>query len=194
MLPASEDFQISIARSLMAGELIVLPTETVYGIAGLYGKPGVKEKIYELKNRDRGKPLQVLVGSADVLGEFNAELSEKGRALIGRFWPGPLTLVLRCGEGRCIGFRYPDHPVVRSVLNGVQGALYATSANLSGEPPVRDARQAVADFKGKVGGIITAEGRFDGEPSTVILMENGDWKILRRGALCGEMEEFLKKR
>lgn len=180
------------ARQLRGGELVVLPTETVYGIAGINGSDKVKEKIFALKGRPENKPLQILIHSPADIRVFDPVISPAADALMQRYWPGPLTLVLECGRGRTLGFRCPDHAVTQGILREVGVPLAATSANISGRPPATEAGQAVRIFDGKVAMIITDEDPCRGNPSTVIYAGVTKQEILRKGEKWTEMKTLME--
>lgn len=172
-------------EALRAGALVVLPTETVYGVAADPAVPEAVDRIFEAKVRERGKPIPLLAASLAVVERAGAELSSQARRLACRYWPGPLTLVLNCG-GRTEGFRVPNHPVALAVLNAVGGLLRVTSANLSGEPSALTAASAVKALGRHVAVVLDAGSVALGVESTVVDATGGELKILRKGALSQE--------
>ena len=143
---AETDLHEALARALRAvesGGLIVIPTETVYGLAGLVSEP-VARRLFELKQRDEGRPLPIVGASPDVLQGCVAAMHPAVEALARRFWPGPLTLVVPKAEGLpdiitggrgSVGVRVPDHPFTLALLERVGQPMIATSANMSGVEP-----------------------------------------------------------
>lgn len=123
------------AYEINNGRLAVIPTDTVYGIVAQYGNEGLKNKIYQIKNRDRNKPLQILVDGVGMARKIE-DFGERAVEVANDFWPGPTTIVV--GNH---GFRMPNSPFVRSVLK-LTGALWATSLNVSNEPPIADLNKA----------------------------------------------------
>ncbi len=180
------------AQQIRNGELVVLPTETVYGIVGINGSDKVKEKIFTLKGRPENKPLQILIHSPTDIRVFDPKVPPAADALMRRYWPGPLTLVLECGRGRTLGFRCPDHAVTQAVLQKTGVPLAATSANIFGEPPATEAEEAVRIFNGKVTMIITGENPCRGNPSTVIYAGVHKQEILRKGEQWTEMKKLME--
>ena len=168
--------------ALRSGALVILPTETVYGVAGL---PGTEARIYAAKERDRGKPIPLMASGVEAVEGHGAVLSSKARRLACREWPGPLTLVLSCG-GRAEGFRVPDHAVAMAVLKGAGGLLRVTSANLSGEPSAKTVEAAMAALGGHVALALDAGPSPLGVESTVVDATGDELKILRQGALSKE--------
>lgn len=115
---------------LRAGGVGLVPTETVVGLVA--GEFGVS-RLFEIKGRNADKPIALLCGSAEEAFALASEVPPLARLLAERFWPGPLTLVLDAEDGT-IGVRVPAHPATLAVLHRYGGLLYATSANLAGEP------------------------------------------------------------
>jgi L-threonylcarbamoyladenylate synthase len=178
------------ARALDKGNLIVLPTDTVYGLAARPDLPGATERVFEAKRRPRGLSLPVLAPDLDAVGAL-AVLDGRASALAGAFWPGGLTLVLPrtdlsrywdLGEQRgTVAVRVPGHPVTRRLLTST-GPLAVTSANRSGEPPAatcRDAERALGDDVA----VYLCAGRLPGTASTIVDMTGDRPRILRTGAV-----------
>lgn len=169
-------------KALRAGHLVVVPTETVYGVAADPAVPGAEERIYAAKGRDRSKPIPLMVSGVEAVTRCGGILGPRASYLASKFWPGPLTLVLPCGD-KTEGFRVPDHPVMLALLKAVGGVLRVTSANLSGDPAARDAQAAAAALGASVGLVLDAGRVALGVESTVVLATGRDLKILRKGAL-----------
>ncbi len=185
---------------LEAGELVGVPTETVYGIAC---DPAHLEKIYAAKERDRGKPVARLAASLEQVEALGANFGKHGKALAEKYWPGPLTLVLETPEGTT-GFRVPDHEVPLALARAFGKPIALTSANKSGDQDATNAQEAFQCFQGLENPIAlyldsfqTLETpsekvpRLGEKPSTVVQClpalsgvegENGI-KILREGAI-----------
>ncbi|MEY2403620.1 MAG: L-threonylcarbamoyladenylate synthase, partial [Acidimicrobiaceae bacterium] len=132
--------------ALRAGQPIVVPTDTVYGLAAL---PSSTEILVSLKGRPESMPIAVLVASLDQATSV-ASMSGAADRLARRFWPGPLTIVMdrRGGDGT-VGVRWPDHDFIRALARRV-GPLAVTSANRHGEPTPATAREAAAALIGDV--------------------------------------------
>jgi tRNA threonylcarbamoyl adenosine modification protein (Sua5/YciO/YrdC/YwlC family) len=168
--------------ALRAGELVVLPTDTVYGLAAHPASADWEERLYKAKERDRGKPIPILAAGLDAVERAGAVLGPQARRLARQYWPGPLTLVLTCGS-RTEGFRVPDHPVTLAILRAAGGLLRVTSANLSGDPAARDARTAARALGASVRLVLDAGPSPLGVESTVVRATGGDLEILRPGAI-----------
>jgi L-threonylcarbamoyladenylate synthase len=176
---------MAAAASLRGGSLVVVPTDTVYGVAADARLPGAVEQIYAAKSRERGKPIPILAAGMVEIEAFGADFCSLERRLATSFWPGPLTLVLKAGQGT-EGFRVPDHDVALELLREVGGVLRVTSANVSGESPALTAEEAVAALGGSVDMVLDAGRAPGGVPSTVARVENGKIVILREGAISLE--------
>lgn len=184
---------------LKAGAAIVLPTDTVYGLAALPSVPGATDQLWRLKGRRDDKPLAVLVADADQ-GRNLLDVPENHRraadAWIDRFWPGALTIVgprrpaartLELGPTAAdtIGVRCPADPTVRTIAS-IVGPIAATSANRSGTPTPRTAADATASLHGSVELVIDG-GAGGTVASTVVDLTEDRWRILREGPI-GETE------
>ena len=170
------------ADVLRRGGVAILPTDTVYGIAADPLAAGAEQRIYAAKGRDAGKPIPLLVSDISDVARWGAVIGRRGRALARRYWPGPLTLVLRTGEG-FEGFRVPNHPVTLAVLKAAGGILRVTSANRSGAPAARDAAAARAALGAHVDLVLDAGPAPLGLESTVVREEGEDVRVLREGAI-----------
>lgn len=167
---------------LKTGGLVVMPTDTVYGIAADAGDPAAARRLFEAKGRDSGKPIALLAADiTDVCG-FGAVLTSIERELADAWWPGPLTLILETPHGP-EGFRVPDFDPVRDLLRCAGGILRVTSANLSGEAPALTAGQAMEMLGDSVDYVVDGGEIGGGVPSTVVKVCDGKIRILREGAL-----------
>ena len=189
------------ARAALDGRLIVLPTDTVYGIGTRPDAAEATGRLFEAKKRPRHLVLPVLAASADEAGRIG-RLGGRGLALAERFWPGPLTLVVHRtdasaswslgGDGETIGLRVPGHPLAREVLLRT-GALAVTSANVSGEPTPARCQDVRAIFGEAVEVYVCASGSLDGTPSTVVDLTGDSPVVLREGTDARHIERWLAK-
>lgn len=180
------------AAALQAGELIVLPTDTVYGVAASVDRPDAVERLYVVKGRPLDRPIPVLVSGLSEIARLTREVDPLVIELLRRFWPGALTLVLPASEwlpreivrdtGR-VGLRMPDHPLALAIIARAGGALATTSANRSGEPEARSAAEAQAALGERVSLVVDAGPSPGGVPSTVLIVEGRRLRVARRGAL-----------
>jgi tRNA threonylcarbamoyl adenosine modification protein (Sua5/YciO/YrdC/YwlC family) len=177
--------------ALQAGEPVVIPTDTVYGVAALPSVPGATARLYALKDRRPDVPLAVLVADAAALDGLAAGVDDRTAALVGAHWPGPLTIVVRRhpdlagwdlgGDPGTVGVRCPGHDLVRAVAART-GPLATTSANRSGHPTPTTAAEAAASLTGPVA-VVADGGVLAGEASTVVDLTTDPWRVLRQGAL-----------
>ena len=189
--PCDEQAVADAIDALARGELVVIPTETVYGLVADPRVPGAVDRIYGAKLRDKGKPLQLLVSGVDVIDRMGFDLSAVERRLADRFWPGALTLIVEA-NGRSEGFRVPDSAIVLSLVARVGGALRATSANLSGEAPALTAQEAYGCLGDAVSVILDSGPVECGVASTVVRVCDGNKiEVLREGAISRDLIELV---
>lgn len=171
----------SAASALRAGEPIVLPTDTVYGLASL---PSSMEPLYVLKGRPESVPIAILIDSLEQAASI-AEMSDLTERLAHAFWPGPLTIVRPRVDGAgTVAVRCPDHAFVRLLAQRV-GPMAVTSANRHGEPTPTEAGAAAASLAGDVAVVIDG-GPCRGTASTVVDATAADLAIIRLGPITEE--------
>jgi L-threonylcarbamoyladenylate synthase len=156
--------------ALRAGRVVVLPTDTVYGLCTL---PEHQDVLYDLKGRDRSKPVALLAADMDAL---LAAVPGLDRSVLGQYLPGPYTLVF--GE---VGVRVPNLPPEADAVVRAVGAVAATSANLSGGPDPRRIEDIPDEIRAACGAIVDA-GELPGLASTVIDLTGEEPRVLRQGA------------
>lgn len=178
------------AAALAAGRVVGLPTDTVYGLAVDALRPGAADRLFALKARPRTVEVAVLVADAGQARALAGALPEEAEALMARWWPGALTLVLPRrpglaadlgGDGSSVGVRCPDHGVARA-LAALVGPLATTSANRHGHPPVTTAA-GLAEMFGDGVAVVLDGGLCQGPPSTVVALTGGEPRCLRDAAL-----------
>ncbi len=184
--PASPDPETikTAVSALKAGELIVFPTDTVYGLAADPTHVGAIEKIYVAKGRPANKPVTFFVEDLDCIKAYQPEWSQKAMALADHFWPGPMTLVLKTSGG-LTGFRIPKDPLSLAILSDT-GPLAVTSANKSGERDACTAQDAFKSLSEHIGLVLDGGDTPGGEASTVIKVVNNEVEIVRHGVIKGE--------
>ena len=184
IIPFDETGIARAAGLLARGGVVIVPTETVYGVACHPAFPDALERIRAMKRRDRGKPFQLLAADAAAVWADGALRSPEAERLAAH-WPGALTLVLPVGQGgRTEGYRVPDLAPLRTLLARCGGLLRCTSVNLSGEPPAKDAQEAAEALGGAVDLVLDGGPARLGVASTVAaLSPEGKPRILRQGAL-----------
>jgi L-threonylcarbamoyladenylate synthase len=161
-----------VVAVLRAGGAVILPTDTVYGLCAL---PGREDVLYELKGRDRSKPVALLAAHLDALVVAVPGLD---RGALERYLPGPYTLVV--GEPP-VGVRVPNLPPSAAEVVRAVGVVAATSANLSGGPDPRRVEDIPEEVRAACGAIVDA-GELPGVPSTVIDLTGAAPRVLRQGA------------
>ena len=200
VLPVTEESIRLAAQLLRQGELVALPTETVYGLAADARNGEAVKKIFEAKGRPQDNPLIVHIGGLEMLRGIVSEVPERARKLAEAFWPGPLTMVLPRGaevsEVTCagldtVGVRMPSHPVVRRVIQASGVAFAAPSANLSGRPSPTNAADTFADLDGRIPLILDGGKCAVGVESTVVSLAGDRPLLLRPGYVTREQMETV---
>ena len=185
----------SAAEIICAGGLVAVPTETVYGLAGNGMDEKAVEKIYEVKGRPAIKPLSLMVASPEEIGRYAVDVPEAAKALAEKFWPGPLTIVLKANPdipeivragGDTIGLRCPDHALTLQALREAGVPFAAPSANLSGAPSPKTAGDVLKVFDGVIDAVIDGGACTLGRESTILDMSKKPYRVLRQGALPEE--------
>lgn len=165
------------AGVLNEGGVVIVPTETVVGLVA--AEAGLR-RLPEIKGRDTGKPIALLCPTKEAAFEMVSEVPAVAGKLAQLYWPGPLTLVLRQAGGRTIGVRVPDHEVVKELLAAYGGPLYATSANIAGEPPPASLDEVDRRVAEAVDAVLEGEtGK--GEASAVVDLSGERVRLLRAG-------------
>ena len=177
---------------MRGGGLVAVPTETVYGLAG----NGLDEKavaeIYEVKGRPEVKPLSLMVHDAASMEHYCENVPPQAYTLAKKFWPGPLTIVMKAkpcvpeivrAGGETVGLRCPDHPLTLELLEKSGVPFAAPSANPSGEPSPKNADSVLKYFDGKIDAVLDGGECGIGCESTLIDLSRTPYRILRQGAL-----------
>ncbi len=179
------------ALAVRRGELVVLPTDTVYGVGADAFDPAAVRALLKAKGRGRDMPPPVLISAATTADALAIGLPSYARALIEKFWPGPLTIVARqqtslqwdLGDTRgTVAIRMPDHPVALEILERT-GPLAVSSANITGEAAATTAEAAEEMLGESVEVFVDAGPSFGKDASTIVDVTGSQGRILRRGAL-----------
>lgn len=191
--PVPEDAVATAARAVEDSMLIVLPTDTVYGIGARPDRKRATGRLFAAKQRSRGLTLPVLAGATDHAEKVGV-FDEPARTLAERFWPGGLTLVVPRTESsrrwdlgdetETIGLRVPDHAVALAVLART-GPLAVTSANLSGGQTPPDCPGVRAVF-GQTVAVYLCAGPVAGVPSTVLDLSGDEPRVIREGSISSK--------
>lgn len=185
----ASDVVARAAAALRAGRVVVLPTDTVYGVAALPEDAAAMAEVFERKGRAATTPIAVLCADVEqALALAAPAAAARARPAAARHWPGPLTLVLPRRAGLAlhlgeptttIGLRVPAHPVVQA-LAALVGPLATTSANRHGEPTPASAAEAARSL-GPGLGLVVDGGPLEGSSSTVVDATGEPWRVLREG-------------
>ncbi|MFT7679785.1 MAG: L-threonylcarbamoyladenylate synthase [Planctomycetota bacterium] len=191
---ASESDQLAAAaKALESGQVVALPTETVYGLAARADLPEGLAALIKLKGSPSGRGFTWHGADASILADF-PELRPLQQRLTERYWPGPLTLVLRgvpfgleatSQDGWC-GLRVPGHDTARALLAAAGGPVVASSANRAGASPALTAQGTRAAFPEGLGAVLDGGPAALGQNSSVLALGNGRFELLREGALSLE--------
>jgi len=196
----NESAILGAAEEISAGNLIVYPTETVYGVgADIFNQVAVKN-VYLAKNRPFDMALSVAVSDKKMM-ERVAVLDDNAEKLIKAFLPGPLTLIIEkqpevsdlvTAVSKKVGIRIPDHPVAIEIIKRT-GPIVATSANLHSNPDATTIDEAVKDFGSKISMYVDAGSSKLKKPSTIVWIMNNEVEIIRQGAISiKQIEDVLK--
>ncbi len=197
--------RLSLAQALEVlkkGGVVAYPTETFYGLGVVADDVYALEKIFEIKERDRGKPVSILIADRAQLESWVDNVSPRDEKLITAFWPGALTLVfkarssvsnlLTAGSGK-LGVRISPNPIALGLCKGLGRAITATSANLSGESSCRTAEEVAAQLGSRIDGIVEGVTSPTSKGSTILDVSGEEIKVIREGdVLLKRIEEHLK--
>ncbi|MFQ6082147.1 MAG: L-threonylcarbamoyladenylate synthase [Candidatus Aminicenantia bacterium] len=192
-----------IAQILREGKVVVYPTDTFYGLGANPFNPQAVNKIFRLKRREEGKPLLIIISDLNQVEQITEEIPEIFYPLSERFWPGPLTLVLKAsakfpdemlGEGKTIGIRLPDFPWLRALVRKTGFPIISTSANISGEKEILSPIELKKIFFGEVELIVDGGKTQEIKPSTVLDLTEKNPRVIREGMIPKkELIDFLEK-
>lgn len=200
VLPVTEESIALAADLLRQGELVALPTETVYGIAADARNGEAVHKIFAAKGRPQDNPLIVHIYGMEMLEGIVSQVPERARKLAEAFWPGPFTMVMprgpevsdvTCAGLDTVGVRMPSHPVVQAVIQASGVAFAAPSANLSGKPSPTNAQDTLADMDGRLPLILDGGESAVGVESTVVSVVGPQPVLLRPGYITKEQMEAV---
>ena len=188
-------------QTLKGGDVIVFPTETLYGLGADALNEGAVEKVFQLKGRDPRNPIPVLVLDQEMLLTLVTAIPKTAQQLMDHYWPGPLTLVLPgrkdipkhlCNPSGGVGVRISSQPIANLLVKGLGHPLTATSANPSGKEPARTVQEATTYFGDRIelfvdGGTLTSKSG-----STVVEAMEENLKIIRQGEItASELRQVL---
>ena len=189
---AREEAVNTAAALLKAGKLVIIPTETVYGLAANALDAEAVKRIFVAKGRPQDNPLIVHISDMEQITPLVKEVPENARLLAQRYWPGPLTMVMpkselvpdvTSGGLDTVAVRMPSHKTARLIIERAGVPLAAPSANLSGSPSPTTAFRCAQDMDGRVEAIVMDEDSQVGVESTVVALHGEDVLVLRPGAV-----------
>jgi L-threonylcarbamoyladenylate synthase len=178
--------------AMQRGSVVAFPTDTVYGLGASLAHEAALARIFDIKGRTSDKPLPILVAHAGEITKLSDEADGALLQLAARFWPGPLTIILKArpelppevkAPDGTIGVRVPDHSVALTIAQRNGGAIATTSANRSGQPPACTAEEIRDQLGGDVDVILDGGIAPCGLPSTVIRREGDTISVVREGAI-----------
>lgn len=205
LLAADADGIAAAGRLLAAGELVAIPTETVYGLAADATNGAAVARIFEAKGRPADNPLIVHIAALDDWAPLVTAIPPIAKKLAAAFWPGPLTMILPAAPCvphevtaglSTVAVRFPAHPVARAVIAAAGCPLAAPSANRSGSPSPTNAARTMEDMDGRIAAVLDGGDCTVGVESTVLDLAHGTPRLLRPGGItpamlrevCGELE------
>jgi L-threonylcarbamoyladenylate synthase len=181
------------ADAIREGHVVILPTDTVYGLCCSAASPAPTERLYALKGRDAGQPSALLASDVETLLDCVPELTGRPATVARALLPGPYTLVVpnparRFGwitgaSPQTIGVRVPQLPAAADRILGQVGCVVATSANLPGSPDPARIEDIPVELRGHVAAVVDA-GELPGTPSTVVDLTGPEPRVLRDGAVA----------
>ena len=191
-----------VAEQIKKGDIVIFPTETVYGIGANAMDEIAVKKIFEAKGRASDNPLIVHVSNLEMVEQIVEKIGEIERKLIEKFWPGPLTIIFKRKSEKIIpnivtanldtvGIRMPNNEIAQKLIELSGVPIAAPSANVSGKPSGTKIEDIIEEFEGKVQYIIDGGFTEIGVESTVIKVENGIIHLLRPGKITKEQLEEI---
>lgn len=176
----------SAAKAIREGKLVAFPTETVYGIAVNALDEKAVGKLYDIKKRPKNKPFTIHIADIGMIESLGCALTKDALCLISRFWPGPLTIILKSKDGKVLGFRIPANTVALELIKASGVPIVAPSANLSGKAAPTSADEVLKDLDGSIDVILDSGPTEVGIESTIVDLTVVPPKILREGAISRE--------
>jgi L-threonylcarbamoyladenylate synthase len=191
------------ARVLGEGGLVAFPTDTVYGVGSSPFLPAAIERLFAVKGRPLEKAIPILLPDARRMRTVASEIPDAAWILAERFWPGALTIIVPkapqlpdvlCAGGPSVAVRVPDLAVARILIVAAGGAVAATSANISGDPPALTPKEALAALDGRIDLLIDGGHVPGGVASTVVDLTGSAPRVLRPGPISMEaIEQALSR-
>lgn len=191
VLPADREGIDQAVACLRLGGVIVIPTDTVYGVVASATDPPAVRRLYAVKRRPDRQPVILLVSGPEQARRL-ARCDARAIELMQRYWPGPLTLVLPrpagatdAGSQETVAMRAPGHPVALDLLRLLNAPLASSSANQAGEPPPKDAAEVAETLGAEVDLILDGGPAVIGQPSTILDLSGVTPRVIREGSIPG---------
>jgi L-threonylcarbamoyladenylate synthase len=182
-------FEQEVAEKIKSGSIVVIPTDTIYGIAASVWSKKAVERAYQIMNRHPQKPFIILISSLKDLALFKVKLDHSTQKILQKIWPGKVSVILPVPSSKfhylhrgtkTLAFRVPQKPSLRKLLE-YTGPLVSSSANPQGKRPAETITQAKKYFGRKIDFYI-GKGKIKSLPSTLVKIRNGQISVLRKGA------------
>ena len=189
-----------IVKIIKDGGIVIMPTDTIYGIIADATNENAIRKVYELKKRNESKPMLMLVNSYDMLNNYVSEVSDIEYKLIDKLWPGPLTIIFKksnvsdllTGGLDTVGIRYPNNQLLNDIMKQLGVPLLSTSVNLSGENAATNTKYISKDILENVDYVLDI-GECIGEASSIVIVDDKEIKVLREGSIKeSEIKDVIK--
>lgn len=180
------------ADAIRQGRVIAIPTDTLYGLAVDPINHQSVARVFAIKGREQRQSLLLVAADTPQVTEWFGNFTEAAAGLVQRFWPGPLTLVLRApdtlapgvtDERMTVGVRVPDHAVTRALCAAAGRPLTATSANISGEAPTNDPSEVERQLGDRIDLLLDSGLTLGGQPSTIVDVTGDSPRLIRAGAI-----------
>ncbi len=184
-----------IVSELKKGNLVIIPTDTVYGISADIENTKAIEKVYQAKNRDKNKPLLLLVNNKEMLKKYTKKLTNLEKEIIKKYLPGKLTILLLKNDkvpdnitagSNLVGIRIPDNNDLIQIINKLGHPIISTSANISGQNTITNPQKIDQNLL-KYISYIENIGTVNSEPSSIIKIENNQIKIIREEKIAKQI-------
>lgn len=199
-------YEEAVRRSgevLLGGGLVAFPTETVYGLGARSDDPAAVARLRKVKSRPTDKAFTLHLGSPELVCRYVPQMSGRGRQMIKKGWPGPITLIFSVDDPSAVpaaskfssqaleaiyyentvGIRCPAHPLCQAILDGVDAPIIAASANHNGQPPPVDAESVLKNLDGQIDLLIDAGETRYAKASTIVRITDSGYKLIREGVL-----------
>ena len=181
-----EEYISQAANVITSGGLVIIPTETVYGIAANALDKNALDKLYEIKKRPKDKLFSLLIAEQEKVKEFARDIPVVAYKLMHKFWPGPLTIILKSIKQGKVGLRMPDNQVALAIISRSGVPLACPSANIAGESAPNNFTQALKNMNGLVDLALDAGQTELGLESTIVDLTTEELQIVRSGAIKDE--------